>query len=145
MKNFIPLATCSLVVICVLSSCRAVPSNSNNTGNDTTSGPNALPSAISGLVLEGPISPVSKPNVPNEQPLAGAPVTITNAANSTIVATVTSDTAGKLLVRVNAGSYMLTAGEIANGSFPRPPQAQVIQVPNNTTVYDTLHYDTGIR
>ncbi len=144
MKSIIAITVFFLAVVLTVASCRKVPTNPNS-GNDTTVGPNALPSAISGLVLEGPISPVARPNETNEAPLAGAPITITNAANSTVVAKLTSDTAGKFFVRVNAGSYILTAGEMTNSGFPRPPQAQQIQVPNNTIVNDTLHYDTGIR
>src|SRR5579871_994510 len=105
MKKIITLTVFSLAVILSAASGRKVPTNPNN-GNDSTIGPNALPSAISGLVLEGPISPVSRPNVPNEKPLAGAPITITNAANSAIVAKLTSDTSGKFFARVNAGSYI---------------------------------------
>lgn len=143
MKNLSFVTTFSIILI-FAASCRTVPSNPNN-GKDSTVGPNALPSAISGLLLEGPISPVSKPNVPNEKPLAGAPITITEAANSTIVAKLVSDTAGKFSVNVPVGSYFVTGGEVSNSGLPRPPQPEEISVPANTTVYDTLHYDTGIR
>lgn len=127
-------ALLSVSVLIVLSSCRSVP---NNPSNGT--------SGIAGLVLEGPISPVQKVGDPNEAPLAGAPVTITNSVNSKIIATVVSDTAGRFFARVSAGSYILTPGQITNSGLPRPLGPSMAQVPANTTVADTLHYDTGIR
>lgn len=143
MKNLRSITTLSVVLI-FAASCRTVPSNPNN-GKDSTVGPNALPSSISGLVLKGPISPVARPNVPNEAPLADASITISNAANSAIVVRLVSDTAGKFSVNLPAGSYFVTGGQISNSGLPRPPQPQEVSVPANTTVTDTLHYDTGIR
>ncbi|MFI5202695.1 MAG: hypothetical protein ACHQNE_09935 [Candidatus Kapaibacterium sp.] len=127
-------ALLSVSVLIVFASCRSVP---NNPSNGT--------SAIAGLVLKGPITPDQQQGQINEAPLVGAPVTITNSVNSTVVVKVVSDTAGKFFVSVAAGSYILTPGQISNSGLPRPLGPSMIQVPANTTVADTLHYDTGIR
>ncbi len=127
----------------LLGSCRSVTSTPGN--NDSTTNGGSGNSAIAGLILEGPISPIQRQGEPNEAPLAGALVTITNSVNSTIIAKVVSDTAGKFFVKVDAGSYILTPGEISNSGLPRPLGPSMVTVPANTTVADTLHYDTGIR
>ena len=53
-----------------LGSCRSVTSIPG--GNDSTTNGGSGNSAIAGLVLEGPISPVQRLGEPNEAPLAGA-------------------------------------------------------------------------
>ncbi len=133
----------SLGIVLFLGSCRTVTTPNN--GNDSSTNGGSGTSAIDGVVLKGPIMPVSKPGESNTAPLAGAPITITNATNSTVIANVVSDTAGKFFVQVAAGSYILTPNQISGSVFPRPPQAQTVQVPANTTFADTLNYDTGIR
>jgi hypothetical protein len=102
-------------------------------------------SAIDGLVLQGPIKPVQQIGDPNTAPLAGALITIINNANAAVVANVVSDTSGKFFVKVTAGTYTCTPQKINNSGLPRPLDPVIVQVPANTTVKDTLHYDTGIR
>ncbi|HET6400644.1 MAG TPA: hypothetical protein VFH95_04515 [Candidatus Kapabacteria bacterium] len=133
-KNSITSAFLTVSILILLASCRSVPNN-----------PSSGTSAIAGLVLEGPISPVQQQGESNEAPLAGAPIAIANSVNSTIVAKVVSDSAGKFFVNVAAGSYILTPGQVSNSGLPRPLQPSMVQVPVNTTISDTLHYDTGIR
>jgi hypothetical protein len=107
-------------------------------------GDSTLTSAIDGLVLKGPISPVSRIGVPNTAPLPGAPITITNSSGS-FSAHVVSDTAGKFYLKVAPGTYLCTPDSIPGQSLPRPSSPVTSVVPANTTVYDTLNYDTGIR
>ena len=127
-------------ILCGQTSSAIVHLRSTGAPQDTT-----RTSAIAGVVLKWPVSPVSRPGDPNTAPLSHAPVTITNAVNSMFIANVVSDTVGKFFVKIAAGSYILTAGEISNSGLPRPPQSQLLQVPASTTVVDTLIYDTGIR
>src|ERR1051326_8493638 len=88
-----------------------------------SSGPNNVnnilaTSAIDGLVLKGPISPVERNGVPNTTPLAGAQISITNTTNGVVIANVISDTSGKFLVKVSAGTYICTPQQINGNGFP---------------------------
>jgi hypothetical protein len=126
----------------LLLSCRGSSINSNPA--DTTA---AKTSAIDGLVLRGPLSPVQRQGEPNEGPLAGAQVTITNAMTGayTIIAKVVSDSNGRFYAKVNPGTYTCTPEPFANMIFPRPEEPSTVTVSANTSVRDTLRYDTGIR
>ncbi len=127
----------------LLGSCRSTPSTSG--GTDTTGNNTGLTSAIDGSVLRGPISPVSRPGVPNDAPLAGATISIAQTNAAANPTNVVSDTAGKFYLKVSPGTYMLTPNGFPNSVWPRPQAPVTIQVPANTIVKDTLNYDTGIR
>ena len=131
-----------LAAMFLLLSCRNNSTNSSST--DTTA---AKTAAIDGLVLKGPLSPVQRQGEPNEGPLAGAEITVTNAMTGAfvIVAKVVSDSNGRFYAKVSPGTYTCTPESFPNAIFPRPEQPSTITVPANTTVKDTLHYDTGIR
>ena len=127
-----------LIGLCTMfGACRTQAVNPG--GGDST-----LTSAIDGFVLKGPISPVSRIGVPNTAPFGGAPITIANSSGS-FNAYVVSDTAGKFYLKVAPDTYLCTPDSIPGQSLLRPGASVTSVVPANTTVYDTLNYDTGIR
>src|SRR5690242_11589230 len=88
-----------------LVSCRTAPPTGGNgkdttvTGDtthvtDTTHHNGGGETAIDGIVLKGPISPVERPGVSNSAPLAGAKITIAENGAMAKPYEVTSDTAG---------------------------------------------------
>jgi hypothetical protein len=128
-----------------LVACRSTPTNSgtkDSTHVDTTA---AKTSAIDGLVLKGPISPVQRQGDPNEAPLAGAPVTIANTGTYDSPLHLISDSNGHFSAKVSAGTYSITPNSIPGQSLPRPMNPTTVTVPANAVAFDTLHYDTGIR
>lgn len=125
------------VLICIVALVAACRNNAVNPGTTDTT-------AISGLVLKGPIFPVARIGIPNTAPLAGATIAIANSSGS-FNATVVSDSAGKFYIKVAADTYQLTPQQYSNSGLPRPGASVTSIVPANTTVYDTLNYDTGIR
>lgn len=125
------------VLICIVALAAACRNTAVNPGTTDTT-------AISGLVLKSPIYPVSRPGQINSAPLAGATIAIANSSGS-FNTTVVSDTAGKFYLKVAADTYRLTPQQYSNSGLPRPGASVTSVVPANTTVYDTLNYDTGIR
>jgi hypothetical protein len=130
----------------IFSACRSTPSTSGN--QDTSHADRS--SAIDGLVLKGPISPVQHQGDANVAPLAGAQIIISTAPSGgagmgAIVARVTSDTTGQFYVKLAAGRYNISPQSFQNSALPRPELPTLINVAANTIVKDTLHYDTGIR
>jgi len=127
-------------IVIILSSCRSQSTTPGSTDTATT----PIGYGIEGLVLKGPISPVSIPGQPNTAPLAGAKIAITNSSGG-FNTTVISDTSGKFFVKLSPDSYMLTPQPFSNSGWPRPQGSVISVVPANSIVYDTLNYDTGIR
>jgi hypothetical protein len=137
----------AFLALCVISACRNVPSNPGN--KDTTVvADSTLISAIDGLVLKGPISPVERPGIPNTAPLANAPISISEDNTAQKPISIVSDSVGKFYVHVSPGTYTITPNSFPNmnpAGYPRPGQPATVVVPANTVVNDTLNYDTGIR
>ena len=127
-----------------LGSCRTTPITPGN-GTDTTGNNNGTTTAIDGLVLRGPISPVSRQGDPNVAPLAGATISISQANTANKPTDVVSDSAGRFYLKVSAGTYVITPNAFQNSIYPRPQGPQTISVAAGTTFKDTLNYDTGIR
>jgi hypothetical protein len=135
----------TLITISLISAvgCRTTPTNSGN--KDTTA---AKTSAIDGLVLRGPISPVQRQGEPDEAPLAGAIIHILPVAksiNPDTMISAQSDSNGRFYVHVAPGTYSCMGENFGNSLYPRPLYGVPILVPANTVVKDTVHYDTGIR
>jgi hypothetical protein len=142
----------AIVLVFAISACRTVPNNpgtggkdsTNNGGGHDTTGTLAT-SAIDGLVLKGPITPVQRIGEINSAPLAGATISISQDNTARKPTDVVTDTNGRYYLKVGAGTYTLTPQPFANSIYPRPQGPMTIVVPANTTVRDTLNYDTGIR
>ena len=77
-------------------------------------------SGIRGTVVEGPITPVCRPNVPCTRPFANATILVLNAANRSQVATALTNARGVFRVAVAPGSYLV---HVAIIDFPRCPEA----------------------
>ena len=133
----------STALLFVLGSCRTTPVNSGG-GVDTTGNNDGSTTAIDGLVLKGPISPVSRQGDPNVAPLAGATISISEANTARKPTDVVSDSAGKFYLKVSAGTYLVTPNPFQNSVYPRPQSPQTVYVAAGTTIKDTLNYDTGI-
>src|ERR1035441_8351056 len=111
----------AFLALCVISACRNVPSNPGNK-DTTTCGDSSLISAVDGLVLKGPISPVQRIGVPNEAPLSGARISFSVPYAMIAPIVVTSDSVGQFSVKLSAGTYTVTCEPFPNLTFPRPPQ-----------------------
>lgn len=136
-------------------SCRSVSTNPGNkdtshvdtthvdtTHIDTTA---VKTGTIDGLVLKGPISPLQRQGESNEAPLANAPLTIANTGTYDAPLHLTSDVNGHFSAMVHPGTYAITPNAFPGQPLPRPMQPSTVTVRANTIVFDTLHYDTGIR
>ncbi len=104
-----------------------------------------LQGGISGLVTEGPITPVSRPGDPNVQPFAGATLNIFRHGDTTgmPVATVVSGADGNFSVDLPDGTYDLVPVNGPNG-LPRAAP-QTFQVNSGFRGTLLVQYDTGIR
>src|ERR1051325_136880 len=135
MKIRLYLITIGLITVIA---CRSTPTNSGN--KDTTV------CAISGLVLEGPISPLQRPNEPNEAPLTGAEIAFELNSGMHVVGAVRSDSNGRFYAKLPvAGTWTLTPQPLPNmnpSGYPRPGAPSTITVTAGEIANDTLHYDT---
>jgi hypothetical protein len=99
---------------------------------------------IQGVAMEGPISPVSLPGVPNERPLAGAIITIQPANGGPEIARVIADQQGNFEIDLAPGTYLLVPLSPSGGRWPRGiSEVVVVKADGLTDV--AADYDTGIR
>ncbi|HLV79063.1 MAG TPA: DUF4440 domain-containing protein [Chthonomonadaceae bacterium] len=100
---------------------------------------------VEGVVLEGPLTPVQRPGVPAERPLANAVVIAQPEGGGREIARVQADGQGRFHLKLAPGSYWLFTqappGHI--GMSIRKPNR--VQVPAGKWVEVTLRLDTGIR
>ncbi|GAB4252921.1 MAG: hypothetical protein Kow00122_10740 [Thermoleophilia bacterium] len=109
-------------------------------------GPEPLPgsgdSGISGLVLLGPLTPVSEEGLPTSRPYA-ATIVVRSADAGDEITRFRSGTDGRFSVSLPPGEYLLDP--VPGGDpLPRAIRQKVSVEPHRYTVV-TIEYDTGIR
>ena len=107
--------------------------------------PPTITSGVRGVVLEGPIMPVSRPGVPNSRPLPGAIISVQPPGGGPEVARQTADAMGQFQIALAPGAYLIVPLPPEPGQvFPRGIPQEVI-VPPGQVLDLTLMMDTGIR
>lgn len=103
-------------------------------------------SGIKGIVLAGPVTPVSRPGEPNEKPVAKAIIRYFNTlAASAVVTTVIADEQGHFQFAVPPGQYSVTAIIPGDENSPFGHGTQTVTVTPDHFTEITFHLDTGIR
>jgi Prealbumin-like fold domain len=102
-------------------------------------------SGIQGIAVEGPISPVERPGVPNTRPLAGAIITVQPAGGGQEIARQATDANGQFQIALNPGTYLIVPLPPQPGAFLPRGTPQTVTVPAGAFVNVTVQYDTGIR
>src|SRR5262249_19178519 len=106
--------------------------------------PTPVTTGISGIVLEGPISPVFRPGVANTRPVPGAIISVRLTSNGPEIDRQTADSQGRFRLALEPGVYMVVA------LAPKPGQAlphgipQIVVVTKGHVSNVTLPMDTGI-
>jgi hypothetical protein len=103
-------------------------------------------SGVRGVVLAGPVTPVSQPGLPNERPVPKAIVTYYNAlmANA-VVTTIIADDQGRFQFFVPPGTYIVTATIPGDENTSFGHGTQTVAVTENHVTDVVFHLDTGIR
>ncbi|MEP7219846.1 MAG: carboxypeptidase-like regulatory domain-containing protein, partial [Bacteroidota bacterium] len=117
----------AVISILLLAGCGSAGSNSG--------GLKSVPVArvhvgIIGLVRRSPIYPVARPGVENSAPVAGARITVAREGRETL-GVIESDSAGVFAMVLAPGAYRLTPQPIDGASYPNPPAAQQVVVPDD--------------
>jgi carboxypeptidase family protein len=95
---------------------------------------------VTGTVLAGPVSPVSRPGVPATRPVRQA--TVEALRGSDIVAAARTDAAGRYKLALQPGTYVIRAK--AGRYLSRKP-AETINISSGETRTVDFVFDTGIR
>jgi hypothetical protein len=104
----------------------------------------SIAGGIQGVVLIGPVTPVSHEGEANEKPYAGAVIKILNAAGTSQVGQFTSDSEGRFKMDLAPGTYVLAPQTPENKPLPvGEPQTVTVGAGFYTDV--TIRYDSGIR
>ncbi len=96
---------------------------------------------IAGQVIEGPTTPVCRPNTACTRPYADATVLMLDRKNDTSVGATVTNTSGNFLVTVPPGVYLV---HVLVVDFPRCNEVQATVGQNNFTLVQVI-CDTGIR
>lgn len=102
-------------------------------------------SGIQGVAVEGPISPVERPGVPNTRPLPYAIITVQPAGGGPEIARQQADASGHFQIALNPGTYLIVPLPPQPGAFFPRGIPQTVTVPAGVFVNLTVQYDTGIR
>jgi hypothetical protein len=97
---------------------------------------------IAGQVVEGPVTPVCRPNVSCTKPFADASVLILDGTDRETVGEAVTNIGGSFVVSVPPGAYVVHVR--TDGSFPRCPEVQATVGQLDFTLVQ-LSCDTGIR
>jgi hypothetical protein len=98
-------------------------------------------SGLYGVVMEGPIKPVCKEDVPCERPAAGIVLQFKRAGH--VVARVKTTLKGTYRVRLRPGAYAVTtvpARRVGTGLTPK-----TVRVPKARMARRDFHLDTGLQ
>lgn len=98
------------------------------------------------VAMAGPICPVeSDPPDPScaPRPVGGAPIVVTPADGSEVVAQGETDAEGRLTLTLPPGDYLVSAGAVEG--LTAAPDPVVVSVLANLTTELPVAYDTGIR
>ena len=96
---------------------------------------------VAGQVIEGPTTPVCRPNIPCTRPFANATVHVQDSATQNSVGTAVTNARGNFLVSVPQGAYIV---RVQTGTLPRCPEVSATVGPTNFTLVH-ISCDTGIR
>jgi hypothetical protein len=102
-------------------------------------------SGIQGVAVEGPISPVVRPGVPDTRPLPSAIITVQPAGGGAEIARQQADANGRFQIALNPGTYLIVPLPPQPGAFFPRGTSQTVTVPAGVFVNVTVQYDTGIR
>jgi len=102
-------------------------------------------SGIRGVAMEGPISPVERPGVPNTRPLPYAIITVKPASGGAEIARQQANANGRFQIALPPGTYLIVPLPPQPGSFFPRGMPQTVTVPPGVFVNLTVQYDTGIR
>jgi hypothetical protein len=107
--------------------------------------PPDIASGVRGIVMEGPIMPVSRPGDPNERPVPGAVISVRPAGGGPELTRQTADAAGQFEIALPPGAYQIVPlPPDPTQMWPRGEAEDVVVGPGQ--VLDlTLLMDTGIR
>jgi hypothetical protein len=103
-----------------------------------------LTSGINGIVMLGPLKPVTREGEINEKPYPDAIIWIMNEPGTRKIAEVKSDADGRFTIALVPGKYLLKPQSPIGQTLPRAEQ-QVVEVLPDQFVGVTINYDTGIR
>jgi hypothetical protein len=96
---------------------------------------------VAGQIIEGPTTPVCRPNIPCTRPFANATVHVQDSATQNSVGTAVTNARGNFLVSVPQGAYIV---RVQTGTLPRCPEVSATVGPTNFTLVH-ISCDTGIR
>ena len=96
---------------------------------------------VAGQVVEGPTTPVCRPNIPCTKPFANATVHVQDSATQNPVGTAVTNARGNFLVSVPQGAYIV---RVQTGTLPRCPEFPATVGATNFTLVH-IACDTGIR
>jgi hypothetical protein len=96
---------------------------------------------VAGQIIEGPTTPVCRPNIPCTKPFANATVLVLDGTSRNSVGTAVTNARGNFIVSVPPGAYLV---HVQVADLPRCPEAQATVGPGNFTVVH-IDCDTGIR
>ena len=98
-------------------------------------------SGLHGVVMEGPVTPVCRIDVPCERPAAG--IVLEFKRGSRIVARVKTTAKGAYRVKLRAGAYAVAtvpSRRVGTGLMPK-----TVRVPKARMARRDFHLDTGLR
>ena len=96
---------------------------------------------VAGQVIEGPTTPVCRPNVPCTRPFANATILVLDGTNRNTVGTAVTNAHGNFIVSVPPGAYLVHVQVV---DLPRCPEIQATVGPSKFTAVQ-VSCDTGIR
>jgi hypothetical protein len=96
---------------------------------------------VAGQIIEGPTTPVCRPNIPCTRPFANATVLVLDGTNRNTVGTAVTNARGNFLVSVPPGAYLVHVQVV---DFPRCPEVQPTVGSSNFALVHVF-CDTGIR
>jgi hypothetical protein len=103
-----------------------------------------LTSGINGIVMLGPLKPVTKEGEINDKPYPDAIIWVMNEQGTRKLAEVKSDAEGRFTIALVPGKYLLNPQSPKDQALPRG-EPQTVEVLPDHFVGVTVNYDTGIR
>ena len=139
---FLPLALCAGLL--AIMGCRWSASFDADRGLLLDVRTDASPGTLVGLVLRGPVRPVTLEGEEDTAPLADAPIEVRDESGA-VAAIAMSGQDGTFRLALAPGNYTLVARPLSTGRWPKPPVAQQLKVRPHLVARVRLEYDTGVR
>ena len=96
---------------------------------------------VAGQIIEGPTTPVCRPNIPCTKRFANATILVLDGTNRNTVGTAVTNARGNFIVTVPPGAYLV---HVQVADFPRCPEVQATVGPSKFALVH-VSCDTGIR